>query len=193
MCCFSRPVESVSATKIFARLGAKGNQVLIYQMALNVSEEVAMILPIPVNRGSGEEAVQFFDFSKYQQVFADLSGGFSLDAASPFGPIPQSRSALKVVSVGSFDASFVPTLGDFGRLDRRFRIADEIWSKLPGYADYGFAVFKLKSGNAPRHPMAFAFPTSRPGHVFFPTLHIHDGEVHAKAEFDHVLYAQSSG
>lgn len=27
-------------------------------------------------------------------------------------------------------------------------------------------------------------------HLFFPTVHIHDGEVHPKAEFDHVLYCQ---
>ena len=27
--------------------------------------------------------------------------------------------------------------------------------------------------------------------LFFPTVHIHDGTVHAKADFDHVLYAQS--
>src|SRR5262249_12268632 len=27
---------------------------------------------------------------------------------------------------------------------------------------------------------------------FFPTVHIHDGTVHEKADFDHVLYAQAS-
>jgi len=28
--------------------------------------------------------------------------------------------------------------------------------------------------------------------VFFPTLHIHDGEVHPKERFDHTLYLQAS-
>ena len=46
--------------------------------------------------------------------------------------------------VGEFEASFVANIGDFSRLDRRFRIALEVWAELPTYADYGFAVFKLK-------------------------------------------------
>ncbi|MCA9590479.1 MAG: hypothetical protein KC657_34485 [Myxococcales bacterium] len=45
---------------------------------------------------------------------------------------------------------------------------------------------------APRdyHPMAFEFPR-RDARLFFPTVHVHDGEVHATAEFDHTLYAQT--
>jgi len=38
--------------------------------------------------------------------------------------------------------------------------------------------------------MAFSFATSRPDHLFFPTVHVHDGKVHAKAKFDHALFAQ---
>jgi hypothetical protein len=56
--------------------------------------------------------------------------------------------------------------------------------------EFGFAVFKLKAGHAQAHPMAFRFPTALKSETFFPTVHIHDGEVHAEAEFDHVLYAQ---
>src|SRR5262249_55026452 len=43
------------------------------------------------------------------------------------------------------------------------------------------------------HPMAFEFQRAdaKKG-LFFPTVHIHDGKVHAKAEFDHALYCQVS-
>lgn len=41
--------------------------------------------------------------------------------------------------------------------------------------------------------MAFTFPTARPRDIFFPTLHIHDGKIHEKEEFDHTLYCQASG
>lgn len=41
--------------------------------------------------------------------------------------------------------------------------------------------------------MAFSFPSARAGHLFFPTMHIHDGEVHEKEDFDHTLYCQASG
>jgi hypothetical protein len=40
------------------------------------------------------------------------------------------------------------------------RLPEGVWAKLPGYADFGFAVFKLKPGNAQVHPMAFSFPAA---------------------------------
>lgn len=39
--------------------------------------------------------------------------------------------------------------------------------------------------------MAFEFPRANPAKLFFPTIHIHDGKVHATADFDHVLYCQA--
>jgi len=196
MCCFTGKVEEVKNTRIFARLGEHGNQVLIYQMSMNDAQELAMVLPIPVKAGAGEDAVKFFDFSKYEQVFEDLWELFpepTSKGAGPFGAVPTAAApvySLKVVSVGAYDASFVPTIADFSRLDARFRLPEGVWAKLPGYADFGFAVFKLKAGNAQVHPMAFSFPTALSGTVFFATLHIHDGEVHEKERFDHTLYLQ---
>lgn len=196
MCCFTGKVEEVKNTRIFARLGEHGNQVIIYQMSANVPKDLAMVLPVPVKAGAGEDAVRFFDFSKYATVFDDLWELFPIPPSrggDPFGAAPAATGySLKVVSVGAYDASFVPSIADFGRLDARFRLPDEVWTKLPGYEDFGFAVFKLKPGNAQVHPMAFSFPTALSGTVFFPTLHIHDGKVHAKETFDHTLYLQAS-
>jgi hypothetical protein len=97
---------------------------------------------------------------------------------------------LEVFQVGDFEASFVPTVKDFSRLDQRFRLPPETWSKLPDYQPYGFAVFKLKPGAQTIHPMALSFRRNNPRKLFFPTVHIHDGKVHAKARFDHALYCQ---
>jgi hypothetical protein len=102
-----------------------------------------------------------------------------------FTPLP-----LPVVDVGDFQASFVPTIADFGRLDERFRIADDVWSKIPRYSAFGFVVFKLKTGMTSGHPMAFSFASAEASKLFFPTLHIHDGDVHETAVFDHHLYCQ---
>lgn len=193
MCCFTGKVEEVKNTRIFARLGEHGNQVLIYQMSVNAPQDLAMVLPIPIKEGTKEDAVRFFDFSKYDRVFEDLWELFPVynDSAGPFGYAPQAAGrSLKVVSVGAYDASFVPSISDFSRLDARFRLPEGVWAKLPGYADFGFAVFKLKTGRSQVHPMAFSFPTALAETVFFPTLHIHDGEVHAKETFDHILYLQ---
>jgi hypothetical protein len=92
--------------------------------------------------------------------------------------------------VGDFEASFVPTVKDFSRLDERFRPPPEAWSKLSDYKTFGFAVFKLKSGAMRIHPMAFSFPRQDTKALFFPTVHIHDGKVHPKARFDHALFCQ---
>ncbi len=197
MCCFTGKVEEVKNTRIFARLGEHGNQVVIYQMSVNAPQDLAMVLPIPVKAETGEGAVKFFDFSKYESVFEDLWEMFPVQnfgaPSDPFASAPASQDvySLKVHSVGAYDASFVPTIADFARLDARFRLPDGVWKKLPGYADFGFAVFKLKPGKAQVHPMAFSFPSALADTVYFPTLHIHDGEVHAKETFDHTLYLQS--
>jgi hypothetical protein len=137
----------------------------------------------------------------YKAFFADLARAFPVSRAAPsFGNGPVSGMApapapLKVHDVGSFEASFVPSIADFDRLDERFRLPDRLWAALPQYREHGFAVFKLKStgaGTRNVHPMAFEFPRRDPGTVFFPTVHIHDGEVHPRATFDHVLYLQAS-
>jgi hypothetical protein len=62
---FHRKSRGGQKHRIFARLGERGNQVLIYQMSLK-RHRIPMVLPIPVKAGSGEDAVKFFDFSKYE-------------------------------------------------------------------------------------------------------------------------------
>jgi hypothetical protein len=195
MCMFSGPVVSVSATNIFARPSENGRQFLAYSMTLNAKKELAMVLPLPVKIGTGEKDVSFIDLSSYADFFADLNRGFpplrgwsnSFSLATSASP-PAAK--LEVVRVGNFEASFVPTMKDFSRLDERFRISDAAWKKLPDYQDFGFAVFKLKSGEAEVHPMAISFPRRDSKSLFFPTVHIHDGKVHTKAKFDHTLYCQ---
>lgn len=213
MCCFSGPV-AVSGTNIFCRhLGAR--QLLAYDMRYASDDDVAMILPLPVPPGSGEKAVRFIDLSGYDDFFDHLHAAFEIPTRG--GSFPEDvllgDSSLEVHSVGSFDASFVPSRKDFARLDPRFRMPDAAWAALPQYADWGFAVFKLKaasileashegtpvsrpargrvsSGGGRVHPMAFEFPTRSPDQVFFPTVHVHDGAVREYARFDHWLFLQ---
>ncbi|MCI0361235.1 MAG: hypothetical protein L0211_22365 [Planctomycetaceae bacterium] len=196
MCCFTGVVESVSTTQIFARPASEGRQYLVYHMQYKAKEPLAMVLPIPTPAGSADDAVKFINLEKYDHFFADLLKGFPVPrpAALPLAAgDPPPKAALPVVEVGSFEASFVPKIADFARLDARFRLPDGVWDKLPTYKNYGFAVFKLKEGNPKLHPMAFEFPRANTKAVFFPTVHIHDGKVHASAAFDHTLYLQPTG
>lgn len=207
MCCFSvatpvgflarlfqRPVH-VSATNIFARMLAPGLQGLAYSMNLETAQEIAMVLPIPVVPGGGEDAVQFVDLSADSGMFEQLAtlfevmqparakGGLALRSPAP--------KRLVVHQVGSFIASYVPSRADFARLDPRFRLPDVLFDAVPPYVDYGFAVFQLAPGKVTVHPMALRFPTRAPDQLFFPTVHVHDGRFHPRAKFDHALYYQT--
>jgi hypothetical protein len=190
MCCFSQPVE-VSQTQILARMGSRGRQMLAYQMQFESTHRVAMVLPLPTPPNSPEDAVRFISLERYPELFDDL---FRI-----FHPIPRNAPraksmglSLAVHVVGDFIASFVPSLADFARLDPQFRMPAGTLDKVPEIADWGFAVFQLHAtkGASKPHPMAFEFTSRDATRLFFPTLHVHDGAVHAEAEFDHTLYAQ---
>ena len=167
-----------------------------------------MILPLPVIPGRGEHALTFINLSGYEDFFKDLSEAcepefiepvlFDDDLELELDVAPGTIQVLTVHEVGDFEASYVPTMADFSRLDSRFRLPDEIWQKMPDYSDYGFAVFQLKLTLAEDfsetentvHPMAFEFPTRDSDHLYFPTVHVHDGDYHENAGFYHTFYCQ---
>ncbi len=195
MCCFAQPVLSVSDTHLFARLLENGKQVLAYQMKYRSERPNAMILPLPVATPAGEDAVRFKSLKDYDRFFTDLNRAFPSPPQFASGRVnsralPTGKAPLEVHEVGDFIASFVPTMNDFSRLDPQFVIPRESWEKIPGYSDYGFAVFQLKSLAGKPHPIAFEFATRWTDRIFFPTVHIHDGEVHEREDFDHMLYVQ---
>jgi hypothetical protein len=195
MCIFSGDVDDVSSTKIFARYGGPSAQYLVYSMQFATERSVAMILPIPVS-SRAEDAVRFIDLSGYPGFFDDMYRPFQGRGAFAAGSTDLAGAELEVHDVGDFVASFVPTLRDFDRLDEQFTLPRATWDQLPKYADYGFCVFQfileraLLRGSLTAHPMAFEFPTRHPDMLFFPTVHVHDGEVHPRDAFDHQLYFQ---
>lgn len=217
MCCFSQPVDLVSDTNIFAR-SANGRQFLVYSMNYAAAEDLAMVLPLPIPPNAPEDAVRFINLERYPNFFAEMRMGFpqllsrsrSLDVETLTKSVP----TLQIHDVGSFEASFVPRIADFDRLDERFRIPPDLWDQLPAYRDFGFAVFKLKGGypkpseerlerflggassagptrSRRVHPMAFEFPRRNSDLLYFPTVHVHDWQLHSSALFDHVLYCQA--
>jgi hypothetical protein len=196
MCCFSGKVDLVADTNIFARASKDGRQFLVYSMKFKSAADLAMILPIPTPKNSPEDAVKFINLEKYEAFFDDMNNAFPPPETKGRGPgglnAPDNKH-LAVVEVGKFVASFVPSLKDFDRLDKQFKLPDAAWDKLPQYKEFGFAVFKLKKPEKDEqkvHPMAFEFPRDDKKILFFPTVHIHDGSVPEKAKFDHHLFCQ---
>jgi len=211
MCCFSvasptgwfsriraalTPQVRVSATNIFARRVTQDTQALAYGMDLDARQAIAMVLPLPVAPGSGEDAVTFVDLTRHPRMFQDWQRMFEapmplMRKGGPSLPYGAAAKTLVVHTVGSFVASYVPTRADFTRLDPRFRMPNVLFDAVPAYSDYGFAVFQLETGKTTVHPMAMTFLTREPDRLFFPTVHIHDGHFKKTAKFDHALYYQT--
>ncbi len=190
MCIFTGEIDYVTSTRIFSRLELN-RQAIIYDMYLSTDVETAMVLPIPVVPGQDDNIVEFVDLSDYDHIFQDIDDLFPISRR----PVAMAASlgatlSLEVVQVGVFEASYVPMPKDFTRLDSRFRLNPDFFQKMPEYKDYGFVVFQLKPGQSHVHPMAFWFPTRDTSRLFFPTVHMHDGEAHDYEEFNHILYAQ---
>src|SRR5262245_17184670 len=76
MCCFSKSVQKVADTNIFARTSKDERQYLVYSMLLSAKDELAMILPIPTPKDSKEDAVKFISLEKYPEFFKDMLSGF---------------------------------------------------------------------------------------------------------------------
>lgn len=206
MCLFTQRVEEVSNTRIFARQ-ANGRQFLVYAMSYAASKDLAMVLPLPVPPNPAEDAVEFINLEAYSDFFQHMNDGFPQPRAAG-GLLSLEDTTLVVHDVGMYQASFVPCLADFQRLDKRFRIPDKVWRLLPAYHDFGFAVFKLKRTPSPGlvgairrllrrkadpldvHPMAFSFPARNLDLLYFPTIHVHNRKLPNQAEFDHLLYCQ---
>jgi hypothetical protein len=198
MCIFSQQVVHVGSTRIFVADTGHGIHATAYQMSVKASSPVAMILPVPVLKGTGDEALTFVDLSGHDRFFDELfgcfprprsagRGGYGPDDTLPMG-------LLAVHEVGDYVASYVPSIADFHRLDPRFRLPEAAWETLPDYHHFGFAVFQLRPGQAVQrvHPIAYRYPADRPGELFFPTVHVHDGGgAEPEAHFDHELFAQA--
>ena len=63
----------VSKTKIFARHTRPGFQAIAYSLSIASRTRAAMLLPLPVVSGSGEDALKFIDLSGYPDFFDDLA------------------------------------------------------------------------------------------------------------------------
>jgi len=178
---------------MFARFLQPGRQCLVYAMTVSADSDVAMVLPIPLTRAGG--AVSFVNLEGYPDLFAAIERLYPEPLPGEMSAQAASRAPLPVERVGAFEASVVPVVDDFARLDPRFRLDDEVWKRLPQYHDWAFVVFKLKELDAQEtkiHPMAFAFDSRANDALFFPTVHVHDGSVHENASFAHDLYFQTT-
>lgn len=153
----------MGATRILVADTGHGVHATAYLMAYRAHGPLAMVLPVPVRRGTGEEALAFVDLGGYRRFFEDLARCSPGPRGGGYGLSP--TATLPAQEVGDSVASYVPSVADFRRLDPRFRLPAAAWESLPDDRDLGFAVFQLRPGEGLRrvHPIAYRYPAERPG------------------------------
>ena len=184
MCVFTGPA-SVAGTSIYGRLLDDGaSQLLVYETELSLTSPTAMLLGLPVDG----DALEFLNFEQHRFFFAGLDAAFQTTAAKRAARIDLSDGVGVAQQVGDYLASFVNDLNDLVDVDPRFALPPGLAAQLP--PGLGWAVFRLNvvEPGTRIHPMAMRFRTRRPGQLFFPTIHVHDGAWHDVADFHHTLY-----
>lgn len=207
MCIISGNVNKVAKTNIFvAPLEDGQRQLTVYSNVVELLEEQGvMVLPFPYTPGrptrihphAGSAQVEFVDLSAYANLFDDLKS-VTLDLA----PIPLSKSrgipkSLAVVDVGSYKASFVPTMDDFKHLDSsQFPVKPEVLafmrSEYPADAT-AFVVCRLQQSKA-YHPFGYIHRILSQ-RMFIPTMHYHFDADSAteESDWDHSIYVWNGG
>ena len=180
MCIVSGAVERISGTKILIARREQNLQLTVYANAVVLkAEHGAMILPVP------QGDITFLDLSGYPNLFKDLHAavhGHSLSRSV--------AKSLKVVDVGSYRASVVPSIRDLEHLSQEFRLDPRaVQFVREHYAEgFGFVVCQLAS-NKTYHPFGYIHHITSP-RLFVPTMHLHDhgqGSI-VRPDWDHDIY-----
>ncbi len=197
MCIILTQVESVTNTQIYISSSKdRTRQLVIYTNTVDSPLENAMILPVP-----NPLSVELLNFKHYKDIFEDCnkcfkhiddhrydSGMRSLYASAS---LPH-RPPLPVYTVGSYQASIVPSFDDFDRLNMKIlRVNPQVFTLLKDTYDssFGFIVCQLRTGSHQYHPFAYTHNIHSSRLLFTPTLHYHLGESSVTADWDHTIYS----
>ena len=197
MCIILARVESVSNTQLYISSSkTKERQLVIYTNKVTSPDSNAMILPVP-----NPLSVELLNFRHYKDIFEDCQKCFRhyddtrhlyATRSLACSASDSHRPVLPVYTIGSYQASIVPSLDDFDRLNTNIlRVNPEVASLLRKTYDseFGFLVCQLKRGNHQYHPFAYTHSIHSNRLLFVPTLHYHLGEKGSSADWDHTIYS----
>jgi len=217
MCCFNRPVEGVSKTRILVLPTKDGRQITVYENTVEVvgsartekekakkealvSEkekekyENAMILPAPLKAGS---TVQLLDLSNDNFSFDRIENFFPKAPKNRSrGSAPSSRLAashLVIHEIGAYFVSVAENLGDLSRIDPSvFKVSPNIQEVFSNHYSKGFG-FVICCFNPNKkiagHPIAFIHDVMADGKIFVPCRHEHGHGTKKTEKFDHFIYS----
>ena len=195
MCIITSTVNEVAKTRIYVSADeANRRQLTVYSNYVSSSRENAMILPVP-----NPESIELLNFSNYPAFFEDLANCFQkriprgISNTLGFGLVTET---LPIYKVGSYQASIVPNLDEFDRLDfHTFKVDPNLYSFLDVHyrkGNFGFIVCSLMAGDHTYHPFAYTHGMHKSGRLFIPTMHYHPGHTHETGDWDHLIYSPST-
>jgi hypothetical protein len=204
MCMFSRPVESVSKTKLIHmtmqdRVSGQRWVMQTYANSVKIKagqEQTTMILPVPA-MATDIRLLNKENDKTVQEVFEHLHQCFERQEHPPKKSKFVSRSmqqpVIEVIQSGAYQVSIVPTLADLVRLDATVFDAASlqplttILQKLVAKRHFSFLVCKLKA-TAVAQPFVYAYKADG-ADAFIPTKHYHGGaeEEEYADDWDHEI------
>ncbi len=174
MCIISGPVLSVNNTKILVLPSRnRRRQLTVYRNAVDTPDSNMMCLPVPNPNTVKFEHVPKDIFKQCDNSFAKEYRQATLSARSWSSG---TRSALPVLSHGSYDVVLVPSMSDFDRIPSPFNTLTEdvITFLTQSYPpEFGIVLCRLKQGHSDYEPFAYSHDIQTNGKLFFPTKHYH--------------------
>lgn len=191
MCIITSTVDSVSTTRIYISADhANRRQLTIYSNVVASPEENVMVLPVP-----NPDSVELLDFSHYPDFFTDLKACFIERTQRSYTNntflVSKSTNSLPVFRIGSYDASIVPSIADFPRLQIPMDRTLIPFLKSKYNAEFGFIICRLAPGKKEYHPFAYTHDQHSSYRLFIPTMHYHPGDYNA--DWDHLIYSPATG
>ena len=197
MCIILSQVESVSNTQIYVSSSKdRRKQLTIYTNQVETHIKNAMVLPVP-----NPLSVELLNFTKYKNIFEDCRECFYYNEGSrkdshmyraALSASAEYRPPLPVYTVGSYQASIVPSINDIDRINTQIlRVNPQVFTLLKDTYDssFGFIICQLREGSHQYHPFAYTHLIHKCRLLFVPTLHYHPGESSVKADWDHTIYS----
>lgn len=197
MCIISKPINSVSKTRITVIPSVSNRQTVVYSCSIDSVLKNAMILAV-WNPGNDVNNITLHNMEKVPNFNQKLSDLYEDPNRRVTKGVP--KTPLVVHKVGKYDVSVAPTLSDIDNVEDELKTPPELHEFLrKSYTDdYSYLIAKFQAGKQQFHPLGYTHP--RADHIFIPTLHWHqhtwwfwkyqDIQV---GDFDHEIFVLNSG
>lgn len=182
MCIFSKEIDSLKKTRIFASLiKQQDRQLIVYSNEVDFNDtdgDTYMILPVPNDPGLENGGIQLHDFTSYRHIFNDLDSFFPEINKPKARQNNNGHAPYDITIASDFNTLLKMTVGSADM--KQIAILREMYQ-----FQFGFIICRMKKGSQ-SYPIAFTSPFVN-GKLFIPTRQWL-GSDDKQPRWDHVVY-----